>query len=109
MQKLQGAVGVPLPASLQWERSENVADVLLPVFLELERIGAMLGTYYVDDTGVKILDHLQENKLLADTERRGMFTSGIVARGAVRQVALRRRLPAPASRGAPRAPRARRP
>lgn len=88
MQKLQAAVGVPLPASVQWERSEHVADVFLPVFLELERIGAMLGTFYVDDTGVKILDLLQENKLLADTERRGMFTSGIVAKGAVRQVVL---------------------
>ena len=86
--RLQEACGVPLSESVQYERCEQVADALLPVFLELQQVAACGEVFFADDTKVKILDLLKENQRLPEQERRGLQTTGIVARAGARQIAL---------------------
>ena len=60
--RLQESFGVPLPESIQFERCEAVADAALPVFLYLRRLAADGEVIYSDDTRVRILSCLKENK-----------------------------------------------
>jgi hypothetical protein len=41
---------VPLSASTQWDLVEEVADTILPVYLELERQAAAAELFFIDDT-----------------------------------------------------------
>jgi transposase len=85
LEGLQGDLGVPLPASTQWEIVEAVATSLAPAFDELIRQAAQGEVLHNDDTTVKILELMgerarQESLASADAnERRGLFTSGVVA------------------------------
>ncbi|MCA1606513.1 MAG: IS66 family transposase [Acidobacteria bacterium] len=88
--RLQESCGVPLSESVQFERCERVADAALPVFLELQKEAACGEVLFADDTRVKILDCVKENKSLPDSERRGLQTTGIVARVGGKQIALYR-------------------
>ena len=56
LEQMQQACGVPLPESVQFERSEVVADTLLPVYLQMSELAACGEVLYVDDTRVRILD-----------------------------------------------------
>ncbi len=93
---LQGDLGVPLPASTQWDVVEAVAENLTPVFDELIRQAAQGEVLHNDDTTVKILELMGErarSETLADAEdsgsgRRGIYTSGVVALREDRRVAL---------------------
>lgn len=76
-ERLQELVGVPLPASTQFERCEAVADAVHPVYLELERQAAAGEVMHTDDTSVKILACLKENQKLPVGERKGLHTTGI--------------------------------
>ena len=86
--QLQAAFGVPLPASVQFERVEQVADAVLPVYLHLRKLAAHGEVLYADDTRVKILSCLKENQHLAEGERRGLKTTGIVSRLGAHQIVL---------------------
>lgn len=77
--KMQTACGVPLPASVQFARCEAVADAVLPVYLHLRALAAQGQVLYGDDTRVKILSCLKENKRLQEHARRGLQTTGIVS------------------------------
>jgi transposase len=85
LEGLQGDLGVPLPASTQWEVVEAVAKSLTPVLDELIRQAAQGEVLHNDDTTVKILELMGERarqEVLADgdaDERRGLYTSGVVA------------------------------
>jgi transposase len=87
---LQGDLGVPLPASTQWDIVHAVAADLAPAFAELIRQAAQGEVLHNDDTTVKILELMgdrarQEALAGAATdasdsdERSGLFTSGVVA------------------------------
>ncbi len=78
--RLQEACGVPLPESVQFERCEEVANAALPVYLHLRKLAADGKLFQIDDTGVKILSCLEENKDRKESERQGTHTSGIVVR-----------------------------
>jgi transposase len=96
LEGLQGDLGVPLPASTQWDVVEAVATSLAPVLDELIRQAAQGEVLHNDDTTVKILELMGERarqKALADAEggadgRRGLFTSGVVALRDGHRVAL---------------------
>jgi transposase len=96
LEGLQGALGVPLPASTQWDVVEAVAANLAPVFDELIRQAAQGELLHNDDTTVKILELMGERarqEALADAEgganeRRGLYTSGVVALRDGHRVAL---------------------
>lgn len=57
---LQGNLGIPLPASTQWDIVEAQAERAAPVFEELVRQAAQGEVVHNDDTGVKILELLGE-------------------------------------------------
>lgn len=88
--RVQQSFGVPLPASVQFARCEAVADAALPVFLYLRNMAAQAELLHADDTRVKILSCLKENKHLTAGERRGLQTTGIVARVEGHQIVLYR-------------------
>lgn len=88
LERMQEMMGVPLSASNQYERSEEVAKAVHPIFLELERQGAKLDVLHTDDTRVKILSLIKENKTLTEEERKAMHTTGIKARSAKFDIAL---------------------
>jgi transposase len=77
--EVQELCGLPLAEATQWERCECVADALLPVKLEMERQAAQAELVGADDTGVKILSHLQAQKSVPAKERRATHTTGLVA------------------------------
>lgn len=86
--RLQQSYGVPLPESVQFERCEAVADAALPVFLYLRRLAADGEVIFSDDTRVKILSCLKENKELKEEERRATNTTGIVIEAGGHRIAL---------------------
>lgn len=81
-------MGVPLPASNQYERSEEVAKAAHPIYLELERQSAKLDVLHTDDTKARILSLIKENKILSEKERKEMYTTGIVASSTEVEIAL---------------------
>jgi len=93
---LQGELDVPLPASTQWDVVEAVAGSLAPVLDELIRQAARGEVLHNDDTTVEILELMGERarqEALAGAEddadeRRGLFTSGVVALRDGHRVAL---------------------
>ena len=96
LEGLQGDLGVPLPASTQWDIVKAVAGSLTPVLDELIRQAAQGEVLHNDDTTVKILELMGErvrHEALADAdgdadERQGLFTSGVVALHGGHRVAL---------------------
>jgi transposase len=73
--KLEGNLGVPLPAATQWEEVEAAAEILKPAFEELIRQAAQGDVLHNDDTGMRVLRLARE----PSDKRTGVFTSGIVA------------------------------
>ena len=84
----QSLLGVPLPASTQWDLIEEVGGAALLVFPTLERMAANGELIHNDDTTVKITDVIRHNRIHPDKERTGMFTTGILARTDQRDIAL---------------------
>ena len=111
---LQENLGIPLPASTQWDIVEAQAERAEPVFEELVRQAAQGDVVHNDDTGVKILELMgkraRQAALAEDTaddlaeataegsmensakepgpDRTGTFTSGIVATAQGHKIAL---------------------
>ncbi len=76
--QLQQMTGVPLSSSTQFERCEQVADALLPVYLEMVEEASCCDLIHADDTPVRILSLIEENKQLPKKARRAVQTSGMV-------------------------------
>ena len=88
MEKLQESLGVPLPASTQWEIVERTADQIHPVYRELMRQAAQGEILQNDDTTMKILANLQNNDPRDPSSRKGSFTTGVLAVREKRRMAL---------------------
>ncbi|MGA2611402.1 MAG: IS66 family transposase [Terriglobia bacterium] len=88
LEKLQDSLGVPLPASTQWEIVERTADQIHPVYRELMRHAAQGEILQNDDTTMKILDNLQQTDPQDPSSRKGSFTTGVLAVREERRMAL---------------------
>jgi len=95
LEGLEASLGIPLPASTQWEIAEETAAVIRPVFDELIRQAAQGEVFYNDDTSMKILalaraspQRAEEDEESGSKERTGLFTSGIVSTREGRRIAL---------------------
>ncbi len=100
MEGLQGNLGIPLPASTQWDIIRAKARHLEPVYAELIRLAAGGDVVYNDDTGVKILELMgkraQQGALAEgsvegggqERQRTGLFTSGVISTREGRRIAL---------------------
>lgn len=89
LDRLQKNLDVPLPAATQWEVVRDGAQDLLPVYEELVRLAAQGEVLHNDDTPMKILAHMAENKERKEQgERTGTFTTGIISQVGKHQIAL---------------------
>ena len=82
LEMLQKMVGVPLPHPTQWQLIESLAEDIYPIYYELERLAAQGQLISHDDTKVRILDLMKENKekvKKGEKDRTGMFTTAIVS------------------------------
>ncbi|MGH9444207.1 MAG: IS66 family transposase [Terriglobia bacterium] len=93
---LEENLGIPLPASTQWEIVKETAGRIRPAFEELIRQAAQGEVFGNDDTSMKILalarasPHPAEAKEGSSNarERTGLFTSGIVSTRPRQRIAL---------------------
>ncbi|HZB94721.1 MAG TPA: transposase, partial [Herpetosiphonaceae bacterium] len=84
LERLQGQMGIPLPAATQWELVEQAAAVLKPAFDQLIWEAAQGEVLHNDDTAMRILRLARE----PSDQRTGIFTSGIVSLSRDRKIAL---------------------
>ena len=68
---LQKNFKIPLPASTQWDVVERAAKLVAPAYAELLREAAQGDVLHNDDTSMKILELMKENK-----EKKGKVDDG---------------------------------
>jgi transposase len=84
LEKLEQLLGIPLPASTQWEIAEEAAEVIKAAPNELIRQAAQGNVLHNDDTGMRVLRMARE----PSDDRTGVFTSGIVSTQQGRRIAM---------------------
>lgn len=84
LEQLEAHLGIPLPATTQWEMVEEGAELIKPARDELIRHAAQDEVFHNDDTGMKVLKMNRE----PGDKRTGTFTSGIVSTTGQRKIAL---------------------
>jgi transposase len=100
-ENLQQGLGIPLPASTQWDIVEAQAERAEPAFEELVRQAAQGDVVHNDDTTVKILELMgqrarqealaedaQADATKQESQRTGLYTTGIVSTRDGRKIAL---------------------
>jgi transposase len=87
LEDLENNLGIPLPASTQWEIVEEAAELVKPARDELIREAAQGEVLHNDDTSMKVL---ALRRAIAEEagERTGIFTSGVVSTAEGRKIAL---------------------
>jgi transposase len=89
LEKLEDGLGIPLPASIQWELVCAMAVRIKPAFDELIRQAAQGSVLHNDDTSMTVLSLRREIQDEADDPgRTGIFTSGIISILDGRDIAL---------------------
>jgi transposase len=88
----QAMVGVPVSDATQWDQIERVADCAYPVFEHLKELAAQGEVIYQDDTHVRILSLIAENRRTQadDTSeaRTGMYTTALVVQQGAQTICL---------------------
>jgi len=75
LERLEGQLGMPLPATTQWDLMAAAAKLLQPVLEELIRQAAQGSVMHNDDTSMRVLRLARE----PGDRRTGIFTSGVVS------------------------------
>lgn len=81
LERLQKALGIPLPASTQWDIVEKTAMPARPAYKELIRQAAQGEIVHNDDTAMKVLAPVNEG-------RKGTFTTGLLSVAGEKKIAL---------------------
>jgi hypothetical protein len=84
IERLQLALGIPLPASTQWELLLEAAGLLAPAQAELIRQAAQGQVMYNDDTVMRILERAE----IAREGRKAVYTSAILSKVGEHRIAL---------------------
>ena len=82
LERLEGNLGIPLPAATQWDIVNEAAEELTPVHKELIRQAAQGRLVHNDDTSMRVLDLRKEIDALeksGETDRTGIFSTSIVS------------------------------
>jgi transposase len=87
LEDLENNLGIPLPASTQWEIVEEAAELIKPARDELIRQAAQGEVLHNDDTSMKVLSLARAIAEEAG-DRTGIFTSGVVSTAEGRKIAL---------------------
>jgi len=78
-ENLQSYLGVPLPASAQWELMAEQEDVLKALYHAFEYDGAQARGISIDDTKARILEQIAKNKKAQKkSDKASCYTTGIV-------------------------------
>ncbi len=94
LERLQGSLGIPLPAATQWEVVAHSAGRIKPAFEEMICQAAQGQVVHNDDTTMKVLalcdsdTQPMEPEASSTPDRKGVFTSGIVSILEGRRIAL---------------------
>jgi transposase len=90
LQGYQAMLGVPVPDATQWDQLEVVGDCAYKVFEQMEQVAAQGELIFHDDTAVRILALMQENRdrlaaaqaqgVSTPNERTGMHTTALVVK-----------------------------
>ena len=94
LERLQQSLGVPLPASTQWELMEPLREQAQPIFDALVVQAANAPLLHHDDTTMRILDLRRPGSATADElallapHRKGTFTTNVLAEVESHLVAL---------------------
>ncbi len=97
LEGLQKSMEIPLPPSTQWEIVAETAQWIEPIYQELIQQAAQGEVLHNDDTAMKILALMGESlprqpsaeeEADNNSERTGIFTSGIVSTRAGQKIAL---------------------
>ena len=75
----QAAIDSPLPDATQWKLVNGGYLKLKPLFAAMEAIAVNASLFNYDDTRVKILSVIKENKENPDKKRTGQFTTVVLA------------------------------
>jgi transposase len=75
LEQMEDLMGIPLPASTQWEVVEEASALIKPAHEELIRQAAQGEVLHNDDTSMRVLRLARE----PSDERTGVFTSNILA------------------------------
>lgn len=77
---LQNYLGVPLPASTQWELMAEQEDVLKALYHAFEQDAADGKGISIDDTKARILEQIAKNKKAEKkSDKAGCYTTGVVS------------------------------
>jgi hypothetical protein len=87
-ERFQHIVGFPLSDATQWDLVEQVAGCAYKTFDALVVEAANGENINNDDTKLRIQEVIKEIKKDPDCERKGMFTTGIIAKNADHNIAL---------------------
>jgi transposase len=94
LEQLQKSLGIPLPASTQWQLVEQKASLVRPVYEALLEQAARGDLLHNDDTAMKILQYLGKRAGQAEgpdgqeDERSGVYTTGMISLVEGHQIAL---------------------
>ena len=77
---LQDFLGIPFPASTQWDVIKSTVPVLKPVYQALLECAANSKGFYIDDTNARILEQIKANKKATrKKDKKACYTTGILA------------------------------
>ncbi len=79
LERLQANLGMPIPASTQYEMTESMMSPMYPIFEHFKELAANCKIMGQDDTHMKILELIEANK--NNPSRRGMHLSAFVSDG----------------------------
>jgi transposase len=78
LEQFQASLGVPVPASTQWDLVHDLGLHAKPVYMALLEQAAQGQLFHTDDTSAKILSLMEEGE--TDNGRKGIFTTGILSK-----------------------------
>lgn len=88
LEGLQKNMETPVPDSTQFDMAEEVANCGSPIVEHFKKQAVNASQIGNDDTGMKVLELIQENKSLGEGERKGMQTTAAIALIGENKVAL---------------------
>ena len=76
----QEQIGIPLPEGTQWMLIKHVYEAAAPLFTALIIAAAQFDLFYTDDTWVRILAIIQQNKKAEQKQKKqSTYTTGVIA------------------------------
>ncbi len=86
-EQIQTILGNPISDTEIWGMTHDVAECMEPVFIELCQLAANCECLHNDDTMARVLSLMKENEV-ANPERKGIFTTGILGKAHDKEIAL---------------------